>query len=146
MQEEYAPRGKPFLLGSGGILLIISFFMPWLSVSCAGVNLASVSGADLAARLGPASDPLFYFVPVAGLVACLAAAYFVYEPLAAKRGGGPGGLLATAACIPLVLKVLGSFVSQPNNPFASMVTVSPQIGLIAVVLGILATAASTQAD
>ena len=40
-----------FMAGPGGLLLLVFFFLPWISVSCSGNKLIEGSGMDLAAGL-----------------------------------------------------------------------------------------------
>lgn len=66
-------RGR-FLSGPAALVVLLCFFLPWITVSCAGEQLAQFTGYDLA--LGTMigleqieGDPLFLLVPLAALIA-----------------------------------------------------------------------------
>ncbi|MHB8621090.1 MAG: hypothetical protein ACYDAG_16230 [Chloroflexota bacterium] len=121
----------PSLLGSGGGLLLIAFFMPWISVSCSGNEVVRFSGADLAS--GPSfqgrhsgGDVLLYLVPLAAVAAVACAIYLFSRtsPLPVVRG--LAFLLAALALIPIALKWVSiqSEVSKQSSQTGSLLVVS----------------------
>ena len=67
-----------FISGSGGLLLILFFFMPWVLVSCSGQELASFTGMELAGGFRMQGEtvpgqPLLYILLAFGFLALLIA-------------------------------------------------------------------------
>jgi FHA domain len=55
--------------GAAGLIVLLFFFLPWASVSCAGQSLVQVSGSDLATgNLLIDGDMKLYLVPLVGII------------------------------------------------------------------------------
>ena len=67
-----------WLTGSGGLLVLLCFFMPWMSVSCGGqVHLANVTALDMAKGVDAESksqdaEVYLWLLPLAGLLGIVA--------------------------------------------------------------------------
>ncbi len=58
-----------FISGAAGFIVLIFFFLPWASVSCAGQSLVQVSGQDLASgNLLIGGDAKLYLIPLVGII------------------------------------------------------------------------------
>lgn len=108
--------------GPAGILILVMFFFPWITVSCGSTDV-SLSGLDIATgnisdpsiqRQAQTSgrstaDPIVFLVPLAGIVAIAGA---VLLPLSqAKKAYFVAGIIGLAA---QVIKYLG-FQSDLNQ-------------------------------
>jgi hypothetical protein len=128
----------------GGILIVLGFFLPWISASCdvggRTSQIATFSGFDLAT--GPklqtifgvqqlASSPMLWLVPIAGIVIVAAAIRFVRERQAAWAV-----LAGSAGAILTLILIWKDYSSQQT----SLVRVSVEFGLWACLAGLVTAA------
>jgi len=65
-------RGK-YISGPAAVLVLVCFFLPWVTVSCSGQPIGQFSGYDLAAGVSAAAVPIpgdgwLFLVPIVALV------------------------------------------------------------------------------
>jgi len=79
-QESNARRSlKELIAGPAGMIVLLAFFMPWISVSCQGAAYeVSFSGYELTQDqsqddIEESGDPWLFVIPIAGVVALVAA-------------------------------------------------------------------------
>ena len=144
-------RKVPSLLGSGGALLLVTFFMPWISVSCSGQELVRFSGADLAS--GPnfqgrhsGGDVLLYLVPLAAIAALACAIYLFSRGSSSPSVRGVAFILAAAAVIPMLLKWISiqTDLSKQSSQTGGLLTTGTLGGFwLAILSGVLIAVAGT---
>jgi hypothetical protein len=97
--------------GSTALLVIICFFLPWISVSCLGSEIMTMSGWNIAnggeapSTWGPEyidGYPLLFFTPTAAILICLV----FYWQLIRGRAGVPDTLAQMAMAVLGFLVVL----------------------------------------
>lgn len=139
-------RGK-FISAPAAVLVLLAFFLPWMTVSCSGQPLGQLSGYDLAAGLNPTAvagsdvlsslgavpgDPLLFVVPIIGLVALiLAALAFIKKDW--ERMAGVGTVAAAALGMMALLWRWLSYQSESD----SLVTITYEPGLWLTLTGLL---------
>lgn len=113
-------------------LIILFFFLPWVTVSCGGQELATLSGMDLAA--GPEVDtgfgveraegePLLFLIPLMALIGGGFA-------LARKQGTGQGlAVIQAAASLIGVAILFLKWTSLSDNAREAGLQVSGEFGL-----------------
>lgn len=126
-----------FLSGSGAVLAMLFFFLPWVLVSCNGEPIGTVSGWELAAGVDiggqhtDGSPVLFLLLLLA--VAALAIAAAVRQPVVfavAEVGIGISAML-------LMLLMYVQMRHDLLDNGMGFIQTSPQIGLIGSLLGYL---------
>ena len=136
-------KGK-ILSTSAAFIVLICFFLPWITVSCSEQEIATMSGLDLAVGtdidLGVGKeevepDLIIFIVPLAALVVMglvLLSAVDLF----------PGSLTAAgqvaAASIGLLVLAYKWLDSRGGTPESDLVSFSPEIGLWGVVVGLIA--------
>jgi len=129
---------------SAAFVVLICFFLPWITVSCSEQEIATMSGLDLAVGtdidLGVGKeevepDLIIFIVPLAALVVMglvLLSAVDLF----------PGSLTAAgqvaAASIGLLVLAYKWLDSRGGTPESDLVSFSPEIGLWGVVVGLIA--------
>jgi hypothetical protein len=137
------PIGK-ILSGSAAMAVVLCFFIPWISVSCGGQEIASFSGYELTTGkeidLGVGSEDvegdLYYLsVPLAVIVV-------IGLVLVNSLGGISNSVSAagqiTAASISLIILAYKWVETQRDSSDIGFVSFSPEIGIVGVVLGLMA--------
>lgn len=128
---------------SAAFVVLVCFFLPWISVSCSEQEIATLSGYDLVAGtdidLGVGTeevepDLVFLAVPLAALVVfglVLISALEVF----------PGSLAAAgqvaAASIGLLVLAFKWLEARSDSSDISLVSFSPEIGVWGVVAGLI---------
>jgi multisubunit Na+/H+ antiporter MnhB subunit len=129
---------------SAAFVVLVCFFLPWISVSCSEQEIATLSGYDLVAGtdidLGVGTeevepDLIFLAVPLAALVVLglvLISALDVF----------PGSLVAAgqvaASSIGLLVLAFKWLEARSDSSDVSFVSFSPEIGVWGVVIGLIA--------
>lgn len=129
---------------SAAFVVLICFFLPWITVSCSEQEIATMSGLDLAVgtdidlgvgREEVEPDLIIFIVPLAALVVMglvLLSAVDIF----------PGSLTAAgqvaAASIGLLVLAYKWLDSRGGTPESDLVSFSPEIGLWGVVIGLIA--------
>ncbi len=106
--------------GPAGVIIMIAFFLPWLTVSCSGSQVATLSGYELATGTLPQSaasffeaqryseerggETLLYVVPVAAIVALLSLYLNLNHGLAASVAGKLYYMTGVAGLAAMLLK------------------------------------------
>lgn len=126
---------------SAAFLILVCFFLPWITVSCGSQEIATVSGYELATGteidLGVGveereADWTFFLVPLAALAV-------IGLVLASSRGTMTGSMAAgqiAAATIGLILLAY-KWLDGRGEADSDLVSFSPEIGLWGVVLGLI---------
>lgn len=126
-----------FLSGSGAVLAMLFFFLPWVLVSCNGDPIGTMSGWELAAGVDiggqhtDGSPALFLLLLLA--VAALAIAAAVRQPVVFA-------VVEVGIGISAMLLMLLMYVQMRHDLLddsMGFIKISPQIGLIGSLLGYL---------
>ncbi len=133
-------KGHRFI-GPAGAAAFLLFFLPWISVSCQGKHVMSVSGFNLAAgsevasAYGPAqlpSTPILFLMLLAA-IACIVVGVLVYLRRLPKRIGAVAALAAVAIGL-LALLNAGSTQTATQGADTSLMRIDPQLGLIGTLI------------
>ncbi len=122
------------------VVLLVAFFLPWITVSCAGQPVGQFSGLDLTMGVEGAGGamPDLFLIPLAGLLA------IVLAFLAAKNGVIKPALdvfaLGALAILPVIVLLLRFYGAQ-QEAAASGFGLHFRLGFYGVVLGLLGLAA-----
>lgn len=139
------------IMGPAAALVLLCFFLPWITVSCAGQPVASLSGMELATGTQlptgeNTSSPQLFLVPIAALVV-LSIILMMYQRRITVRVGALGAIIVSLiGLLPIVLEFITSRSSNVAGDFGSMITITPQIGLWGVILANLAIVAGAVVD
>jgi hypothetical protein len=129
------------LIGPAGAAAILLFFLPWVSVSCRGQQLMSVSGWNLAVggEIPTALNTTFPFTEYASpilllmllaAIACLVVGALVFLRKLPNRLGAIIALASVGIGLgALLIKVLGLRTGQSSADM-SVLQIDPQLGLI----------------
>jgi len=122
--------------GSGAALVLVCFFLPWVTVSCEGQRIASLSGFDLAQGVagGVNAQPALYLVIVAAILSLGVLAYTYQRNYSTTATAVTQLLLALIGFAPL-LKVYLDLQSQSQR--GALVSVDAQLGLWGTMLGLV---------
>jgi len=133
-----------FISGSGALLAIIAFFIPWLLISCSGQELARMSGWQLAVGLeGMEQTGLDSGSPIllALLVLALVVLALVIVILIRGRFGKWEGIVFLACGVVatgiLTIYLLANQPSQSDLEFAA-IEIKPMAGLFMTYIGYIA--------
>jgi hypothetical protein len=130
------------LIGPAGAAAFLLFFLPWISVSCQGQQIMSVSGWNLAAgsvvstAFGPAEikGSLILFLTLLAAVACIAVAVLVYLRRLPKRIGAIAAIGAVGISLfALLIKAIGAQADM-RGADQSLVRIDLQLGLIGTLI------------
>lgn len=139
-------RGK-FISAPAAVLVLLAFFLPWMTVSCSGQPLGQLSGYDLAAGLSPTAvsgsgglaslggipgDPLLFVVPIVSLVTVVLAA-LAFAKKDWERMSGLGTVAAAALGMLALLWRWLNYQSQSDL----LVTITYEPGLWLTLAGLL---------
>lgn len=143
------------LMSPAAVLILLCFFLPWITVSCAGQPVQSVTGWQLASD---GRSPELFLVPLAALTV-LGIVFLLYQQRIKLRTGAFAAMGASAVGLLILLVKFLSSRSQLGNltdlsSLGSLVDpsmlgdisglagdaikLSPQIGLWGVILAFLA--------
>jgi hypothetical protein len=127
-------NGK-IISGPAAILILLLFFLPWLSVSCGGIPVGEFSGYELASSSD--GDPLLFIIPLAGIVSLILLASTLWKP-SLETNANWGLIIAPA--LSLVVLVLKWFQLRGQSDGTIEVAILPAlwvtlIALIAMALG-----------
>lgn len=135
--------GKIFS-GSAALVVLLCFFIPWISVSCGGQEIATFSGYELTTGkeidLGIGSEEvegdLYY------LVVPLTVIVVIGLVMLDSLTGFPRSLSAvgqvSAAFFSLIILVYKWIETRSESSDIGFVSFSPEIGVVGVVLGLMA--------
>lgn len=123
-------KGK-FATGPAAALLLLLFFLPWVSVSCSGVPIGQFSGFALALDPTLAGNALLLLVPLAALVAL---GFFVLS-LASVRLEEPAAWVQGAVALVSLFVLLFQWWRLRNVDAVFEVTIEP--GLWGTILALL---------
>lgn len=145
-------RGWP-ISGACAVLVLICFFLPWISVSCGSEQILEVSGQELAAGFTffgekAPGQPVLWLTLLAALI-CLIIAGAAYSKGRMSRGGAVGQILLTAVGLIAMLVVYLNLRPQPSESdewLEGLVTLSTEIGLWGTFLGYLGIVAGAILD
>jgi hypothetical protein len=130
--------GGKFISGPAATLVLLLFFLPWVTVSCSGVPVGEFSGYDLALGGGELEgEPLFWLIPLAAVVT-LGLLFMARRnsDLAGKAGWGQ----ATAAVVALLVLLTKWLQVRNEAEGVFEILIEPALwgtllGLLAVVVG-----------
>lgn len=126
------------------IFILFCFFLPWVSVSCAGQNVVSLSGYDLASGLNMNSglgagrtvgDPWLYAIPLAALLSFV----FALTTMNRNAGTGPASWQLVVALFAIGVLLFKWLQLENDVPETSMgmVTINTELGLWGTVGGLI---------
>lgn len=127
------------------LVILLCFFLPWVTVSCGGQNLVSMSGLDLAGGKEISTgfsvertegDPLLFVIPIVGLASLFLA--LRSSQTGANGGTAKGQLVAALLAIGiLALKWLqmDDAAAEASGGMA-IITISTEVGLWGTIAGL----------
>jgi len=140
-----------YISGAAGAIIVLCFFLPWVSVSCAGQPVGELSGLDLASgsQIVP-EDLKIYLIPLAGLIVLGLVALVVRRAISEEASAGGQIFTALLAALILWLKWNDMSVESGSLDFmealtseatgirgGNIFTISTEIGLYGTILGLL---------
>jgi hypothetical protein len=118
--------------GPAAVLILVLFFLPWIAVSCDGVEVVEFSGYNLAASVSPddsediftqseiTGDPILFVIPLASVVTLVLLAITLGKPSFETNAGWGQIIAAFIALLVLLLEWL-QFRGESNGLFEMMI-------------------------
>lgn len=112
--------------GPAAVLILVLFFLPWITVSCDGTEVGKFSGYNLAASVSPddgedifaqseiSGDPILFVIPLAGIVTLILLAITLGKPSFEVNAGWGQIIAAFIALLVLLLEWL-QFRGESNG-------------------------------
>jgi len=123
-----------FVSGSGALLAILFFFMPWVMVSCSGQDLGSLSGWDLAAGTNIGGSPT-EGNPFVFLILILAILALLLVALPHSLAFAAAETFFGAAAIILLLVIYTGMRNDAMEQTGGMIQIKLQWGMLGTLLG-----------
>lgn len=99
------------IMGPAAAVAFMCFFLPWIAVSCAGQQVGSATGMDMATQ---GNMPELYIVPLGALVV-LGLVLAVFQRWIPARTGAIGAIAASGATLLVLVARILSVRSQLNS-------------------------------
>lgn len=99
------------IMGPAAAVAFICFFLPWVAVSCAGQQMGSATGMDIATQ---GNMPEVYIVPLGALVV-LGLVFAVFRRWISARTGAIGAIVASGATLLVLVARILYIRSQMNS-------------------------------
>lgn len=120
------------LSGPAAVLILVLFFLPWILISCDGVEVGEFSGYNLAASVSPdngedifaqseiSGDPILFVIPLAGAVSLILLVITLAKPSFEANAGWGQIIAAFIALLVLLLEWL-QFWEESNGLFEMII-------------------------